>query len=434
MALITRPWTQGLIAALVLATVLATRALYPEVFSSGDTTDSAPVATSAYAVERGAYLARIGNCAGCHTARDGAALAGGRGIDTPFGIVYSSNLTSDSTYGLGAWSAQDFWNAMHHGLARDGSVLNPAFPYTSYTRITRDDSDALFAFLKTVAPSATVRKPNTIAWPLSSQLALRAWRALYFTVATPTSSAPEATGGEGAALARGDYLVNGLGHCSECHTQRNGLGGPSRLGTSSGGVMPHSQWFAPALQGAAQSNRWSTSDLATLLRVGSTAQRSVGGPMAEVVLRSTQYLTEADAHAMALYLTSAASREAAQYATPTPVATSPSNPRGAQLYEKHCEECHGKKGVGVPNAYPALAGNPAVNRAEFNNLALKVLRGGFAPATAANPRPFGMPPYMLTLNEADVAAVLTHIRSSWGNQGSSVSEFDINRLKASIHP
>lgn len=412
-----------------------THALYPEWFQTAEINAAPLEAASTPTVQRGAYLAKIGNCAGCHTARDGAAYAGGRGIDTPFGVVYSSNLTSDATYGLGAWSAQDFWNAMHLGRTRDGSVLNPAFPYTSFTHLSRTDSDALFAYLRTVAPSATVRPPHTITWPLGSQIALRAWRALYFTPSVALADAPQGGASAVQQQARGEYLVKGLGHCAECHAQRNSLGGMARHGDSAGSIMPMTAWFAPPLQSTAAPADWSVDALSALLRTGYTVgatHRSVGGPMAEVVARSTQFLTEADAKAMAAYLVSTTTHAAgASAVAPTSVQA---KGRGAELYEKHCEECHGQQGEGIAGAYPALAGNPAVNRPQFNNLALKVLRGGFAPSTASNPRPYGMPPYMLTFSEAEVAAVLTHLRSSWGNTGAAVSEFDINRLKASIHP
>jgi cytochrome c553 len=373
---------------------------------------------------RGAYLARIGNCAVCHTARGGEPYAGGRGIDTPFGTVFSTNLTSDAATGLGQWTAQDFWQALHHGKSKDGRWLNPAFPYTSYTHVSREDAYALFAFFQTLRPVSRAPKPHTLTWPLGSQVALGAWRALYFTPATVPQD-------------RGAYLVNGLGHCAECHTQRNALGGLASEGLHTSGVLPRSQWLAPALMGgnARGGAAWSAPDMAQFLMTGMAVGRVAAGPMAEVVVHGTQYLSSADAQAIAQYLTSP---PAPSLATATnapaalPAASSVAFKRGATVYEKHCEDCHGKLGLGQVGAYPALADNRAVSAANTNNLVLTVLNGGFAPATAGNPRPFGMPGFLLTLNDAEVAAVLTYIRASWGNAGAAVNEFDINKLRSAL--
>jgi mono/diheme cytochrome c family protein len=375
-------------------------------------------------VARGAYLARIGNCAMCHTARGGEPYAGGRGIDTPFGTVYSTNLTSDAATGLGRWSAQDFWQALHHGTSRDGRWLNPAFPYTSYTHVSREDSDALFAFLQTLQPVSRAPTAHTLAWPLGSQAALGVWRALYFTPASPPQD-------------RGAYLVKGLGHCAECHTRRNALGGLASEGLHTSGVLPRSQWLAPALMGddTRVGPAWSEPDMVQFLVTGVAASRAAAGPMAEVVLHGTQYLSNADAQAIARYLKTPPNSPgpaATNVSATQPAVSSAALKRGAAIYEKHCQDCHGKLGQGQAGAYPALAGNRAVNIDNTNNLVLTVLNGGFAPATTGNPRPFGMPGFLLTLNDAEVAAVLTYIRASWGNAGAAVNEFDINKLRSAL--
>jgi mono/diheme cytochrome c family protein len=382
-----------------------------------------PPAASAV-VARGAYLARIGNCAVCHTARSGEPYAGGRGIDTPFGTVYSTNLTSDAATGLGQWNAQDFWQALHHGKSRDGRWLNPAFPYTSYTHVSREDADALFAFLQTLRPVSRAPTAHALTWPLGSQVALGAWRALYFTPAT-------------APQDRGAYLVKGLGHCAECHTRRNALGGLASEGLHTSGVLPRSQWLAPALVGndGRGGAALSEHDMVQFLMTGMAGNRVAAGPMAEVVLHGTQYLSNADAQAMAQYLNSlpdSAGTTTTSAPTLLAAASGVAFKRGGAIYEKHCQDCHGKLGVGQAGAYPALAGNRAVTAANINNLVLTVLNGGFAPATAGNPRPFGMPGFLLTLNDAEVAAVLTYIRASWGNAGTAVNEFDINKLRSAL--
>jgi len=377
-------------------------------------------------VARGSYLARVGNCAHCHTASGGAAYAGGRAIDTPFGQIVSTNITPDRMAGIGGWNAQDFWLAMHHGMAKDGRALYPAFPYTSFTRISRADSDALFAYLQSVPASTTLRQPHDLRWPYSTQLALRVWRALYFKPAPAIATAPESEEEKGA------YLVQGLGHCMECHSARNALGALSSSGKG-GYVLPGSQWFAPSLGDRSQGSvaDWSLPETVAFLQTGTNGKALASGPMAEVVLHGTQYLSDSDARAMAQYLKALPLQTPATVAgsstpvTPvTPDATS--NAKGATLYADHCASCHGDHGEGQAGAYPALAGNRAVTLANSNNLVLTVLGGGFAPATHGNPRPFGMPPFMLKLSDADIAAVLSYIRSAWGNAAAPVSEFDVN--------
>lgn len=391
-----------------------------------------PAVANVAPLSRGAYLARIGSCATCHTARGGEAYAGGRGIETPFGKVYASNLTPDPVNGIGRWNAEDFWQALHNGKSRDGRLLNPAFPYTSYTQMSREDSDALWSYLRTLTPSTRANQLHTLQWPLGTQIALRGWRILYFspgnTVRTPAADPSN-------LLRRGEYLVQGLGHCVQCHSQRNALGGIAT--TDRGGLMPGSPWYAPALQGQADSlfAAWSAQDIELFLVSGLNRHAHASGPMSEVVLHGTQYLTPNDARAMAVFLkSSAALPDKTATATPSLKVTPDSRGKGARLYEDQCAQCHGKAGLGQTNAYPPLAGNGAVLQRNTNNLILTVLHGGFAPATADNPRPFGMPPYLLALTDAEIAAVLTYIRSAWGNSAAAISEFDISRIRASSKP
>jgi mono/diheme cytochrome c family protein len=285
-------------------------------------------------VERGAYLARAGNCATCHTARGGAAYAGGRGLETPFGTVVSSNLTPDDATGLGRWSAAHFWRAMHHGRSMDGRLLYPAFPYTDYTLVTREDSDALFAYLRSLPPVVQARPAHALRFPYDTQAALAVWRALYFEPARF-----EADADRPADWNRGAYLVRGLGHCSACHTQRNALGA-SELGLQlGGGLIPVQNWYAPSLLSADEAGvaEWSTQEVVDLLKTGRSARGSAMGPMAEVVARSTQHLNEADLRAMAVYLQSLpqhGARRAGATAADR-AAAAPSSSRGGRLYEQH---------------------------------------------------------------------------------------------------
>lgn len=418
----TRPRWIGL--ALVLALLLGAAAWWRHAgpASAGGAAADASRGPAASLVEQGAYLARAGNCMLCHTPAGAAPYAGGRAIATPFGTVYSSNLTPDRDTGIGSWTSVDFWRAMHEGRSKDGRLLVPAFPYTSFTQVTQDDADALFAYLRSLPPVRQPNRPHALRWPYDSQLALAAWRTLYFK---PTVF--RADPARDADWNRGAYLVRGLGHCSACHTTRNLLGAVDDRLDLSGGPMPMQNWYAPSLllPDEAGVGDWPLEAIVRLLQTGVSDTASVMGPMAEVVLHSTQYLSSQDLRAIAVYLQSLPKDRAAQRSD----AGTPAQPseQGAAIYDAQCARCHGDDGRGVPGAYPALAGNRAVLMANTANLVQIVLHGGFAPATRGHPRPFGMPPYQLELDDRAVAAVLTHVRSAWGNRAAPVQELDVTR-------
>ena len=380
-----------------------------------------PFAATSQQVEQGAYLARAGNCAACHTARGGAVYAGGVGIATPFGTVYSSNLTPDAATGLGNWSPADFWRAMHQGRSRDGHWLYPAFPYTSYTLIRREDSDALFAYLRTLAPVTQPNQAHALAFPWRSQTALAVWRVLFFK---PAGFEPDPA--RTLQWNRGAYLVQGLGHCAACHAPRNLLGATHEANAFRGGVIPMQHWYAPSLVDTREAGV-QPDDIAQtvqLLKTGIAAGRSAMGPMAEVVVRSTQHLTDVDLQAMAVYLADLASASA-----PAPVLRAADRPTpsvtGEKIYTRHCAQCHGERGEGAAGAYAPLAGNRAVTMGHSANLVQAVLKGGFPPATVGNPRPYGMPPFRQTLDDAEVAEVLSYIRQAWGNAAPTVSVLEV---------
>ena len=380
-------------------------------------------------IARGAYLARAGNCMGCHTARGGASYAGGLGIPTPFGTVFTSNLTPDANTGIGSWSPAHFWRALHNGRSKSGRLLYPAFPYTSYTQVTRDDSDAIFAFLRSQPAVNQPNQPHALDFPFSSQAALAVWRALYFK-----PGVYQQDNNRNAEWNRGAYLVNGLGHCSACHSPRDALGGSRQSLALAGGLIPMQNWYAPSLTSAKEAGMgdWDRQHIVQLLQTGVAPGASVNGPMAEVVLGSTQYLTEPDLGAMATYLkalpgTSPPSEKPVASGTARPFASTEKN---AKLYEQHCAQCHGAKGEGVANAYPPLAGNRAVTMDATDNLVQMVLNGGFAPATKGNPRPFGMPPFVLVLDDSEVAGLISHIRASWGNQAGAITPREVTRVRS----
>jgi mono/diheme cytochrome c family protein len=396
----------------------------------------AAAAPSEGLIARGAYLARAGNCMACHTAPGGERYAGGRAINTPFGTVFTSNLTPDDKTGIGTWSSAYFWRALHNGRSKSGRLLYPAFPYINYTQITREDSDALFAYLGSLPAVAQPNHPHALRFPYQSQAALAVWRALYFR---PGVYQPDTS--RSAEWNRGAYLVKGLGHCSACHTTRNALGATSQELDLAGGLIPMQNWYAPSLLSPHEAGvgEWDRAQIVSLLKNGVSPRASVAGPMAQVVLRSTQYLSNEDLDAMAQFLKELpnARQESdppANSATPVKTASSNTATRGAKLYEQHCEQCHGNAGQGVANAYPALAGNRAVTMKQPANLVQMVLNGGYAPATEGNPRPFGMPPFVLVLGDSAMAAVLTHIRTSWGNQASAVTPMEVSRIHANQAP
>lgn len=368
---------------------------------------------------RGAYLARAGNCAACHTARGGAPYAGGRAIETPFGAVVAGNLTPDAATGLGAWTADDFWRALHHGRSRDGRLLVPAFPYPNFTLVTRDDADALWAWLRTLPPVVQPNRPHALRWPYNTQAALALWRTVNFR---PGVFEPDPA--QTAQVNRGAYLVNGLGHCSACHASRNPLGASAALDDAGGAALPDQQWVAPALTDAAEGGvpGRAPDELVRLLKTGVSARATVMGPMAEVVAASTQHLSEADLHAMVAYLQQL---PAAPAPAPRPRRTRPADAmgRGEQLYTDHCADCHGAQGQGAPGIYPPLAGNPTVTMADTRNLVRAITRGGFPPATAGNPRPYGMPGF--DLPHADLAALITWLRAAWGHDAAPVRPVDV---------
>lgn len=389
-------------------------------------------ALSPQLVEHGAYLARAGNCAACHTTKGEAAYAGGAAIETRFGRVYPGNLTPDPEHGLGQWSADAFWRAMHHGQSRDGRLLNPVFPYTSYTHLTREDSDALYAFLQSQAPVARPNPSQALRFPFSTQTALAVWRSLYFEPAMALPQpAPALAPARTTEWNRGAYLVRGLGHCAACHATRDVLAGVSSGAEFTGGLMNEQGWYAPSLHDHREGGvaDWHEDDVVRLLQTGVArdVSASVMGPMAEVVFHSTQHLTETDLRAMAVYLQhlepSESARSAREEARPWDRAL------GQRLYETHCIDCHGAAGEGARNAYPPLAGNRAVTMASHVNPVQAILSGGFTPATAGHPQPFGMPPYRTLLTDAEIAAVASYIRQSWGNQAGAVSALDVQRVR-----
>jgi mono/diheme cytochrome c family protein len=376
----------------------------------------------------GEYAALAGDCHACHTVRGGQPYAGGLPIPTPFGTLYTPNITPDPDTGIGKWTADDFWRALHEGRGKDGSLLYPAFPYNSYTKVTRADSDAMYAYFMSLRPVSQANKPHELRFPYDQRQLLTGWRALYFK---PGVYQPDPK--QTAQWNRGAYLVEGLGHCNACHGSRNLLGAVQE-GDVAGGLIPVQNWFAPSLTASRETGLgdWDVKELVEFLRTGVSARGAVFGPMSAVVYHSLQSLTLGDLNAMAVYLKSQTrKREAAELTQvrPTEQQTEEMMVTGAAIYEKRCAGCHQPKGDGVPRIYPPLVNNESILAAFPINPIRMVLLGGFPPSTEGNPRPYGMPPFYQDLNDHQVAAVVTYIRQSWGNHAPAVSHAEVERAR-----
>jgi mono/diheme cytochrome c family protein len=379
-------------------------------------------------VARGEYLARAGDCIACHTAPEGRIFAGGRAMLTPFGTLYTSNITPDPDTGIGKWTADDFYKTMHSGRFPDGGLIYPAMPFASYTKVTRADSDAIFAYLKSIPAVNQKDRPHELRFPYDNRQLILGWRTLYFREG---EYKPDPT--KSAEWNRGAYLVEGLGHCGMCHSPINALGGTSQSDAFKGGLIPMQNWYAPSLTSNREAGlgEWSLKDITDLLQIGISMRGVVYGPMAEVVHNSLQYLNDEDSKAMAVYLKGIAGPQ-----PPAPSSALPSSESsllvslGKTVYDARCASCHGAQGEGKPPHWPPLANNQSIEMESAVNPIRMVLNGGYPPGTAGNPKPYGMPPFAGLLSDNEVAAVVSYIRTAWGNRGAPVSAREANELRA----
>jgi mono/diheme cytochrome c family protein len=353
--------------------------------------------------DRGLYVAQAADCASCHTAPGGKPFAGGAPLQSPFGVLYGSNITPDNATGIGSWSEADFERALREGVRKDGSYLYPAMPYTNYTKMSAEDMHALWGYVHGLAPVQNSVPKNTLPFPLNVRRGVLLWQSLYFKPGPFVADSHES-----AEWNRGAYLVDVLGHCDQCHTPRN-----MAQGLRSGRDLTGSQiegWYAPNISGDALSKLrgWNEQDLARFLKTGSMpGNTKVVGPMQEVVHESLSHLTDADLRAMAVYLKH-------QNPAETPVAPSPDKwPRqatAAALYRDQCGTCHQNDGRGIPGTVPALKGNDVVTAAEPSNVIMAMLEG-FPPQGTWG----AMGSFAHSLNDEQIADVANYVRTAFGN-------------------
>jgi nicotinate dehydrogenase subunit B len=365
---------------------------------------------SAATIERGRQLAALGDCAVCHTDIGGIVNAGGRAIETPFGVIYSTNITPEVATGIGGWSYPAFERAMREGIHRDGRHLYPAFPYSHFAKITDADMQALYAFLMSQAPVQAANRAAALVFPFNWRPLMAGWNALFHNSDAFT---PDAT--KSAVWNRGTYLVEGLGHCGACHSPRNALGAERANSYLAGGFAEG--WEAPALTSLSQAPvPWNEDELFAYLRTGESRYHGVAaGPMAPVV-KELAALSDQDIRAMAVYLGSfndAAIGKpdqdalAARLESLTDTRTVPGSAIGMRLYEGACAVCHKVGGPPLFGSRPSLALNSNLHAAVPDNLIQVVLHGIAAPVSSD----LGyMPAFKDSMTDDQLAELVAYLR------------------------
>jgi alcohol dehydrogenase (quinone), cytochrome c subunit len=422
----------GAIAAVAAAIVIS----YFGDRATGENVASMP-GRNADLIDRGAYLAKLGDCAACHSIPDRPAFSGGLKMGTPIGAIYSTNITPDPTNGIGRFTFTDFDRALRYGVA-EGHSLYPAMPFTSYYNTKPEDVRALYAYFRyAVAPARIPNRASDIPFPLSMRWPLTYWRWLFAAKPAPFT----APAGLDGSQAQGAYFVDGLGHCGECHTPRNifmQLQAVSRTAGTQylrGAVIE--TYFAPSLRtdGAGSLRDWSEDELVAFLRTGANSRGIAFGSMSDVIIHSTQYLSEADARSTAQYLKSLDSPQRAgqsfayDSASHKALRRGDASAEGAMVYLDNCAACHRPDGRGYERVFPALAGNPVVEAASPESVVSIILRGSTTPRTGQAPAQFTMPGFAWRLSDVQVLQVTNFVRSSWGNRGTPVKLQDIGPLR-----
>ncbi len=380
--------------------------------------DTAPAASQtdpgsdAALIARGKYLTLAADCMPCHTGPGHAPFTGGLILNTPFGGLASPNITPDKVTGIGNWSDQDFWNALHNGTRPGRSYvvfptyLYPAMPFTSYAKLTHADVMAIKAYIFSLAPVHVAPTPSSLAFPFNQRPVLLGWRILFFSSA-PLKMDPNWSDN----VKNGAYLTEALGHCGECHTPRNILSGLI-LDQSLAG-SPIDDFYAPNISSDKTYGvgGWPTDDLvAYLYNDGNMTKGSAYGPMGEVVQDSLSQLPKSDVQDIALYLQTIVPPRSTPNAQAPAGALATAKDLGATVYAANCASCHGQTGTGRAPMIPPLAGNDSVQATQPTNVIGAVLNG-LAPW---NNGP-AMPSFAAGLSDTEIAALTNYVRTSWGN-------------------
>lgn len=363
-------------------------------------------------LRRGQYLVRLGDCLSCHTAPDGQPFAGGLGLNTPFGVIYSSNITPDKNVGIGSWTKDQFYAAMHDGIRADGQHLYPAFPYPWFRRVGREDDDAIFAYLQTLPASNAQPPSNALPFPFNQRRLLAVWNTLFLD---RNANAPDSQ--QSAEWKRGADIVQGLGHCSGCHTPKNAFGADRKSQDFHGAVVDNH--VAPDLTGNLRTGlgSWSVEDVAQYLKDGRNARESAGGPMADVITFSMAMLSDEDRHAVATYLKALPASADENSTAPDAAAMQ----RGAAIFSDACSSCHLSDGRGQPGYFPPLGHNAVVQQNDPSGVLHIVLAGSRVGPGTKIVSPMTMPSFAWKLSDREIADVLTFLRNSWGNRAPAVA-------------
>lgn len=375
-------------------------------------------------IQRGLYLAHAGDCAACHTTDRAKPMAGNYALQTPFGTIYTANLTPDKESGIGKWNADDFYKAMTKGLEPDGSRLYPAFPYTHFTILKREDSDALFAYLKTLKPVSQRIQPPEFTWPLNWRFVMRGWNLVNFD---PHPFQPDP--GKSDLWNRGKYLVKGLGHCGMCHSPKNVLGAEEQSNRFSGGEVEG--WWAPSLSGDKRDGigDWSKDDLVGFLKYGRNDKSAAFGPMSDVIEHSTQYLKDRDLDAIATYVKDIPARGDDEPAKLSDNQNKQAQSVGGEIYAAQCSACHAPDGSGVPTMFAPLKGSSLAQSKNPKTVIRAVLEGVRSAPTDKYPTPHSMPSFAPKLTDGEIAAVVNYVRNSFGNRAVGVSAGEVHDIR-----
>ena len=376
-------------------------------------------------VERGRYLATAADCTACHTVPgSGKPFAGGRPIETPFGNIASANITPDEDTGIGAWTDEQFENAVRKGIRPDGSRLYPAMPFNAYTKMSHDDVVAIHAYLKTIRPVHNPVVSDTLPFPFNIRAGMRAWDELYFNEGEfkpDPQKSPEWN--------RGAFLVQGPGHCGACHTPKSFLGGDKLSEYLQGSQLQG--WVTPNItnDNTVGLGTWSVDDIATYLHTGHNRITAATGPMAEEIEDSSSKMTDSDVKAIATYLKSLPgdSKSAAPLKTDDPMMKA-----GQAIFRDQCSACHAIDGKGVAQLFPSLAGSAMLRSRDPRSAIRLVLRGARSAATNAEPTAPGMPSFGRQLSDNQIAAVLTYARNAWGRPAPAVTAADVSEARREL--